>query len=73
MEKGDIVYIVENRRKVTEVVITFNYWEFVYGIVADWGEAIRLPRGRIYKTRLEAEKQLVYKPIKKERTPYDYM
>lgn len=37
------------------------------------GGAIRLPRGRIYKTRLEAEKQLVYKPIKKERTPYDYM
>ncbi|CUN13941.1 hypothetical protein [Blautia hydrogenotrophica] len=72
MEKGDIVYIVENRRKVTEVVIR-SITGNLYTVLLPTGGAIRLPRGRIYKTRLEAEKQLVYKPIKKERTPYDYM
>lgn len=72
MEKGDIVYIVENRRKVTEVEIR-SIAGNLYTVLLPTGGAIRLPRGRIYKIRLEAEKQLVYKPIKKERTPYDYM
>ena len=67
MEKGDIVYIVENRRKVTEVVIR-SITGNLYTVLLPTGGAIRLPRGRF-----EAEKQLVYKPIKKERTPYDYM
>lgn len=72
MKKGDIVYIVENRRKVTEVVIR-SITGNLYTVLLPTGGAIRLPRGRIYKTRSEAEKQLVYEPIKKERTPYDYM
>lgn len=73
LDVGSHVFIVENNRTVTEVVVAAQKGEF-YIVRFLYGGAVRLRRNRIYSSKEEAEAVLSKKQQvqRKYRSPYDY-
>ena len=73
LEVGSHVFIIENNRIITEVVVAARRGDF-YTVRFLNGGAIQLRRSRIFSTREEAETKIPARAEEKRkfRSPHDY-